>query len=418
MTADATGAAGASVGPPSLWRNRDFLILWAGQVVSTLGARTTGTALPLLVLALTRSPSDAGLVGAAGTLPYLIAHLPAGTLADRWDRRRIMLFSEVAAGLAMATVPAALWLHVLTVPHLALVAFAQGTGFAFFGVAENAALPAIVPAAQLPAALAQNEAKSYSAALLGPPLGGFLFGAGRALPFVADALSYAAAAVALLFVRRDLQGERPAAAPQSLWHDTTSGLRWLWRNPLIRVAVLLVAASNIVFQALSLVLIVLAQRLGASPGDIGLMSGLYGGGGLLGALAAGRMHRHLAPKAVVIGVNWVWAALLPLLAVTPSPLLLGVIAGATAFVGPLWNVVMGTYLIVLVPNELLGRVGSAVKTLAWGVLPLGSLTAGFLLSTVGAVRTVLVLTAAMLAIAIVSAASPAVRHAPPLPSRP
>jgi MFS family permease len=403
--------------PPSLWRNRDFLVLWAGQIISTLGASVTATALPLLVLALTRSPSDAGLVGAAGTLPYLIAHLPAGTLADRWNRRRIMIVSELTAGLALATVPLALWLDVLTVAQLAVVAFAQGTCFAFFGVTESAALPAIVPDALLPAALAQNEAKTRGAALAGPPLGGLLFGVSRALPFVADALSYAVGAVALLFVRRDLQGER-GGEPQSLWQDTRLGLSWLWRHRLVRTAVLLVAASNLIFQALALTLVILAQRLGASPGDIGLMFGIYGGGGFLGALAAGRLHSRFSPKAVIIGVNWVWAALLPLLAVAPSPLLLGLIAAGTAFVGPMWNVVLVTYLMTLVPNDLLGRVASATKTLSWGVLPLGSLSAGYLLSAIGPVRTVLVLTATMLAIAIAGTLSPAVRHAPALTAAP
>ena len=78
----------ATTAGPSLWRNRDFVTLWSGQVVSALGARISATAMPLLVLATTGSPADAGLVAAAGTLPFLIAHLPAGPLVDRWSRRR------------------------------------------------------------------------------------------------------------------------------------------------------------------------------------------------------------------------------------------------------------------------------------------------------------------------------------------
>ncbi|MFC1442232.1 MFS transporter [Streptacidiphilus sp. N1-10] len=402
---------------PSLWRNRDFLALWGGQIVSTLGSRTSATALPLLVLAITGSPSSAGLVAAAGSLPYLVAHLPAGTLVDRWNRRRIMLTSEVVAGLALASVPVALWSNLLTIPQLMVVAFAQGTCFAFFGLAEQAALPRIVPTSLLPAALAQNEAKGRGAALVGPPLGGLLFSAGRALPFLADAVSYCTAAVGLLFVRKDLQAER-TVRQESLWQETTAGLRWLWRSPLIRAAVLLVAASNLVFQALALVLVVLARQGGASAGTTGLMFGIYGGGGLLGALAAGALQRRFSPRTVIIGVNWIWAALLPLLALTSNPLLLGVIGGASAFLGPLWNVVFGTYQLSLVPDELMGRVGSAAMTLCWGVLPLGSIAAGYLLAGVGPAGTVLILTTVMLATALAATVSPAVRHAPPLPSGP
>src|SRR3954470_4880589 len=102
-----TQTVAARAARQTLWRNRDFLALWGGQIVSSLGSRTSATALPLLVLAVTGSPADAGLVGAAGAVPYLIS-LPAGTWVDRWNRRRILLVSEGAAGLALAGIPLAL----------------------------------------------------------------------------------------------------------------------------------------------------------------------------------------------------------------------------------------------------------------------------------------------------------------------
>ncbi|WP_171168877.1 MFS transporter [Streptomyces sp. I05A-00742] len=398
---------------PSLWRNRDFVTLWSGQVVSTLGARISATAMPLLVLATTGSPTDAGLVGAAGTLPFLVAYLPAGPLVDRYNRHRILLTSEILAGLALATVPVALWLGVLTVAQLMVVGFVQGLCFVFFSLAETAALPRIVPAVLLPAALAQNEARSRGAALAGGPLGGLLFGIDRALPFLADAVSYAAASIALLFLRKDLQHKTTAPAGP-LWQATMAGLRWIWRHPLIRTAILLITATNLVFQALVLTIVVLAQRHGATSGAIGTMLGVYSGGGLLGALVAGRAHRYFTPKMVIIGVNWIWVALLPLFLLTTNPLHIGAIGAATAFVGPLWNVVIMSYTALLVPNELLGRVTSAAMTLAWGVMPIGSLVAGLLLTTAGPSGAVLTLTAVMLVTAVGATISPAVRRAPPL----
>ncbi|GAA1898552.1 MFS transporter [Streptantibioticus ferralitis] len=398
---------------PSLWRNRDFVTLWSGQVVSTLGARVSATAMPLLVLATTGSPADAGLVGAAGTLPFLVAYLPAGPLVDRYNRHRILLTSEILAGLALATVPIALWLRLLTVAQLIVVAFVQGLCFVFFSLAETAALPKIVPAVLLPAALAQNEARSRGAALAGGPLGGLLFGIDRALPFLADALSYAAASIALLFLRKDLQNTTTAPA-EPLWQATVAGLRWIWRHPLIRTAILLITASNLVFQALVLTIVVLAQRHGATPGAIGTMLGIYAGGGLIGALVATRAHRYFTPKMVIIGVNWIWAALLPLFLLTTNPLHIGAIGAATAFIGPVWNVVIMSYTALLVPNEILGRVTSAAMTLAWGVMPIGSLGAGLLLTTAGPTGAVLALSAIMLVTAVGATISPAVRRAPPL----
>lgn len=399
----------------SLWRNREFVALWSGQVVSTLGARISGTAMPLLVLATTGSPSDAGIVGAAGTLPFLVAHLPAGSLVDRWNRRRILLISEFTAGLALSTIPIAMWLGTITIAHLAVVAFVQGLCFVFFGLAERAALPVIIPAALLPTAVAHNEARSRGAALAGPPLGGLLFGIGRAVPFVVDALSYLIASIGLLFIRSSLQNQTTTKA-ESLWQATTAGLRWIWRDPLIRAAILLIAVSNLVFQALILIIVVLAQHDGATSTTIGIMLGIYSGGGLIGALAAARLHRHFTPKAVIIGVNWIWAALLPLFALASSPLLIGVIGAATAFVGPLWNVVITTYITVLVPNELLGRVNSAAMTLSWGAMPLASLGAGYLLTSLGPTGSVFVLSTVVLITAIVASVSRVVRNAPPLPA--
>jgi hypothetical protein len=117
-------------------------------------------------------------------------------------------------------------------------------------------------------------------------------------------------------------------------------------------------------------------------------------------------------------VNWVWAALLPLLAIAPHPLLLGVIGAATAFIGPMWTVVIGVLTLTLIPDELRGRVTSAAMTISWGAIPLGSLVAGLLLQSLGPVPGVLVLSAGMLLVAIAATASRAIRRTPLLPGEP
>ncbi|MFC4069100.1 MFS transporter [Actinoplanes subglobosus] len=396
-----------------LWRNRDFTLLWSGQVLSSLGAAISSTATPLLVLATTGSPLDAGLVGAAGTLPHLIANLPAGPLVDRWNRRLILLISELVAAVAVLSVPLAIWSGLFSVAQLCVVAFVQGLCFVFFGLAQDAALPMVVPPAQLATAIAANEARSRGATLAGPPIGGFLFGLDRAAPFLVDGISYLIAAVGLLFLRRDLQ--KPAEGPpESLWRAAVTGLQYVWQDSLIRVSILLIAVSNLVFQALILVLVVLAGEQGGTASDIGLMLGIYSAGGLLGAFVAGRLHRMVSFRTVLVGINWVWAALLPLFLLTTAPWQIGVIGALTAFVGPLWNVVIFTYAGVAVPNELLGRVMSAAGTLTWGVMPIASLAAGLMLTWSGPTGSLWSLSAIMLTAAIAATLSPSVRRAPPL----
>jgi predicted MFS family arabinose efflux permease len=170
------------------------------------------------------------------------------------------------------------------------------------------------------------------------------------------------------------------------------------------------------FQALVLVLIVLAKHQGASSSQVGLVLAGGGAGGVAGALVAPAVQRRLHPRTVVIGCNWVWAALFPLFAAGDGPVELAATFGACAAVGPLWNVVVGAYSIALVPDNLRSRVASADLFLAFGAIPLGSLAAGLLLSALTPTACVLVLSAVMLGLAIAATADPAIRHAPSLDS--
>ena len=302
---------------------------------------------------------------------------------------------------------------VLTVAQIAGVAFAEGTLFVLFTLAERTALPNIVEPDQLPSALAQNEARTRGATLAGNPLGGILFGLGQAVPFLVDAVSYVASVISLLFVRAEFQ-EKKRRFREPLHKEIAEGMRWLWHQPFLRAAALLVAGSNFVFQAMSLAVIVIAEARGASSALIGILFGLMGVGGLLGAFVAPWVNRHVPAKAVVIGANWVWAALLPFVALVPWPLAMGVLAGAMAFVGPAWNVVISSYSLRLTPDRLRGRVGGVQGLVAWGPIPLGSLVGGLLLQWLGGTPATLALAGVMLVIAVAASVSPAIRHAPRL----
>lgn len=180
-------------GVPPLRSNRDFRLLWLGSVVSVLGSRASAIAYPLLVLALTGSAADAGLVGFAATIPYLLLQLPAGALVDRWDRRRVMLACDAGRAVAVGSIVIALSLDRISLAPIMAVAFIEGSLYVFHSLAEPAAVRNIVHPRHLPVALSQIEARERGAALVGQPLGGFLFDLGRAVPFLADALSKASA---------------------------------------------------------------------------------------------------------------------------------------------------------------------------------------------------------------------------------
>ena len=128
--------------PGRLWRNRSYMLLWSGQAISTIGTQVSTVAFPLLVLFLTHSPAQAGLMGAVRALPYLFFSLPAGALVDRWDRKRVMIVCDTGRAIAMGSIPVALALSHLSMVQLYIVSAVEGTLFVFFNIAEVACIAA------------------------------------------------------------------------------------------------------------------------------------------------------------------------------------------------------------------------------------------------------------------------------------
>lgn len=402
---------GVATAIPPLYRNRDVMLLWSGQVMSTLGSGVSYLAFPLLVLALTQSPAQAGLVGFAQTLPNLVLYLPAGALVDRWDRKRIMLLADAVRAVAIGSLALALASGSLRLAHIVVVAVVEGSMSVFFRLAESAALPQVVPKSQLPTAIAQNQARDQGAGLVSQPLGGFLFSLGRMVPFLFDVITYALSFVSLLLVRPRFQQEREQiSAP--LRKEIMEGVGWLLRQPFLRLTTALSAGTNFAHAAFGLVLIVRAKELGASPTVIGVMFGIFSGGALLGAIAAPMIHRRIPPAIVLIGSIWLWAVATTVLVIVTNVLVIGALAALQAFAGPPWNVIVGNYKYALVPDRLLGRVQSAGGLVSWGALPLGVLTGGFLLEAIGARSTLFVLAGIFFAVASAATASHTIRHPP------
>ncbi len=126
--------------PKSLWRNRDYLFLWSGQALSDIGGAVSELAFPLLVLAVTHSPAQAGFLAALRALPATLFSLLAGVLVDRWDRKRVMLVCDIGRALSLASIPLAYALGHLTIWQLYLTAFLEGTLMIVFKLAKTAAV--------------------------------------------------------------------------------------------------------------------------------------------------------------------------------------------------------------------------------------------------------------------------------------
>ena len=399
--------------PKPLWLNIDFMLLWSGQMISNIGTQVSQLAFPLLILALTGSAAQAGFAGALRALPYLIFSLPAGALVDRWDRKRTMILCDSGRALSMASIPVAFAFGHLTILQLYLVSAFEGTLFVFFNIAEAACLPRVVPKEQLPAATAQNMATDGITALIGPPIGGALYTAGKFLPFVADAISYAVSVVSLFFIKVKFQKER-VTAPRKLWVEIHEGLAWLWHHPLIRFIAILTGGYNLIFAGFTLIIIVLAQQQHASSFTIGLIFSIGGIGAVVGSVAATSIQKRFSFGQVIIGTTWFSALILPLYAIAPNPLVLGVLSAASFFMGPVYNVVQFSYRSAIIPDELQGRVNSVFRLIAFGGQPLGLALTGIFIQKIGAIQTVFICTLSMVAFALAANLNGHVRKAQPL----
>lgn len=406
-------AAGTNTDLVPLWHNRDYMLRWSGQAVSILGTQVSAIATPLLVLALTNSPAQAGFIASVRTIPYLVFGLLAGALVDRWDRKRTMILCDAGRAIALGSIPIALWTGHLSIVQLYVMSLIEGTLSIFFGLANTASLPRIVAREQLPAAMGQSEATYQIGGVLGPTLGGVLYGVGRLVPFVADAFSYAVSVISLSFMRAEFQEERTAPS-RPLWREIGEGLSWLWNQRLVRTMGFLSAMAWITLMSQQLVIIVVARQHHVSSASIGLIFAVGGVGGIAGSLVAGRLGRHLRFGVIIAGCAWIWALAWPLYAVTSSPILLGLITGSIMLVFPIYNVTQMSYRVAIIPDVLQGRVNSTFRLISFTGQPIGAALSGLLLQATGARNTVLLLAFAPFAMAIWATRSKHIQKAIPL----
>jgi len=347
----------------------------------------------------------------AFTLPMVLLTLPAGAILDRVDRKRVMLACEAVRGLAAGSIALGLWAGRLSFAQVLVVSVVGGMAYPFFVVGERSALRHLVPTPQLPAAIAQISAREFTGLAAGQTLGGLLFGLGRLLPFLADALSYLISFISLLVVRGRFH-ERRADVPRPLNREIGEGLAWAWRSPLIRTTALLSAGLDSVTNALYLAVIVAALRRGATPEIVGLLLGFMGVAGVVGSVVATRLARALSLRQVAVVTLGTWTLLTPSLALAPSPLVIGAILGLMFVFHPAWGASVGAWQVRVVPRPLLSRVQSAIMLIALGTVPVAQLLTGVLIQALGPGPTIFLLAGALLLVLAGALLSASLRQPP------
>ena len=364
MDADGAGRPATPEVVP-LRHNRDFNLLWSGQAVSGLGSAISGICYPLLILALTGSAAKAGLVSAASLVTNVLLLLPAGLVADRYPRKRIMVITALAQMVAVGTVAPVTAAHRIYLAQLIAVGVVQGAASAFYIGASRGALRRVVPRPQLSQAFARTQARDQAVALAGAPAGGALFSLARFLPFACDSFSFGCIAVATTLIRAPLDPDPAARADhrtrEPLRRSIVAGLRFVFGQPFLRTIAVWGAGVNSVAAGMSLMIIVLARQHGATPALIGLLLSVNAGAGMLGSLLAPRLAALAGGRRLALVASWLLPAGALALALAPSVWLIAVRGAVTSLLIAPVNVIFFAHQARVTPDHLQAQAGNAMQ---------------------------------------------------------
>ncbi|WP_406379184.1 MFS transporter [Streptomyces sp. NBC_00197] len=379
--------------------NPDFRRFWLSSTLSTLGSQLSLLAFPLLVLSIGGSAAQAGTVATCSLVTRTLLRLPAGHLADRFDRRMIMVGTDLVRLVALASIPLVSALGDLGQAHLLGVAVVEGAATALFAPAATIAVRDVVPEKDLTDALSRSQAAMASSSLIGPFLGGWLFTLDPILPFAADALSYGVSAVLLLRI-----ASRPARQVAGAERDNrlTAGLRWLTHQRALLAALLFAAGINVVSAAAQTTMVVSLRQSGAGGTAIGAVMGCAGVGAMLGAASAPWLIKRIPAARLFLLIGAVWAVGLAVFSGTTQPWTIGPVLVVVVFFSPPAGIVVGRAMLVLAPRDLLGRVSTATGLLMAGLASLGPLLAGSFVDSLGSSHTWLALAGTAAVVTVLS----------------
>jgi MFS family permease len=391
-TAASTGPSTAEAYAP-LRRNRAYLLLTTGRFAQAIGAGVGTFAIPLLAFEVTGSVAQAGLISGVGQVGALLATLPAGVVADRVNRRLLLLVAAATGTALWATVVAAGLTGALSAWHLAAVLFGSSMVSAFVNPASGGALRAVVPAAQMANAMAVNQGRMAAVALFAGPVGGFLYGMAHVLPFAASVVGHAIEVVAISFVRKPLGGERSGRTHPLT--DLRDGLRFVGAVPLFRAVLVLITLLNLTSIALIVAINLELVRTGTDPRLIGLVDACAGVSMLAGAVVAGPIVQRTRVGRFGVLTIGVLVVALAVMALAPTYWVFVSMLAVGVFLYPALNAGFTGYLTVIIPDRMMGRAMSLLGLTGLIAAPAAPVVGSALLEGWGIGATLWVMVVAM-----------------------
>lgn len=377
-----------------LWRDADFVKLWAGQFVSEAGSQVSVLALPTVaILVLHATPFQVGVLSALEFLAFPALGLIAGVYADRFRRIRIMAACDLLRTLIYGSVPLAWAFGALHLEQLYLVALLAGVCTVFFDVSYQSYLPALVNRRDLVEGNSKLEVTRSIAQLAGPAIAGFLIQAiGAALSVLVDAASYVVSVASLVAIRKP-EGDPTAGAHlrRGFWHELAEGVQVVFGNSTLWKIAGSTATSNLGSNMFFAVFLIFAYRhLNLWPATVGLIFAAGAVGGVLGALMTSAVTRvlTLGPALLVSVLGFGLAGLaVPLAQYGFAVPILTASFVFIQFMNPVYNINQVSLRQAITPDRLQGRMNATMRTIVWGTIPIGAFIGGILGSTIGVVPT-------------------------------
>jgi len=407
----------------TLWQDREFLKLWAGQAVSELGSTITREAMLLLaLLVLGATPLEMGVLSALGGLPVLVFGVAAGVWVDRLRRRPLMIATDLSRAVLLALIPLAAFLGVLRIEMLYGIVVLTGLLGIFFSTAYRAYLPGLVERAHLVEGNSKLAMSESAAEIGGSGLAGVLVQViGAPFAILLDALTFLVSAGSLAFIRRPEPPPAQVAETASFGREALEGLRATATQPILRTLAVAAAIQSFLGNIFAPLYSLYAIReLGLGPAAVGLTIALGGVSSLTGALLAERILRRFGLGRTLIatmGLSSLTALLIPLAAFFSPHAASGaffsvglLFLGTAQLLGDALDTVYAIHTISLrqaiTPDRLLGRVNASLELVQEGIAPLGALTGGILGGVLGVQAALFIASLAGILSALWIAASP------------
>ena len=364
----------------------DFWKFWLGQSISTLGGSFTGFALPLLIFKLTGSPLNLALTVITSVVPYMCFGLVIGAWVDRTNRKRLMIVTDVARALVIASIPCAAVLGLFSVWWIYAASFINSTLTICFDAANFAAVPSLVDRDDLVAANGYIQASYSLARVIGPLLAGLLV-ALVSLPILllVDASSFLISAASLAWIRKsfnsDIDKEKVST---NIRKDIMEGLRYVVSHPILGWLTLFLLLDNFILPTSTVQFVLFAKQwLAASDAQLGL---LYAGGSLgtvIFSLIARPLYDRLSFSPVALGSTLFVGMLTAALVLTHWYWLVLVCWTLRGGIDVLFLISSYSLSQAIVPDHLLGRVIIFMRVITWSVAALGALLGGYAIERTG-----------------------------------